>query len=176
MHGNNFNKAIYQFSEMNQSDGTLQSIENIPSEIESQQENGTGAMELLNFRFQARNLSVDWRKLSLIDVDRISETMDIDQLQEYIELVTYASLDELTDIDPLFVKLFRLSQFTIEYLLHSQDYLKLLLNKEKQKISKKDKIVKITEEEIKKVKNENILLKKENKKRRRMLEEQQVRL
>jgi hypothetical protein len=159
---------------MNQSDGTLQSIENIPSEIESQEnENGTGDMELLNFRFQARNLTVDWRKLSLIDVDRISETMDIDQLQEYIELVTYASLDELTDIDPLFVKLFRLSQFTIEYLLHSQDYLKLILQKEKKKISKKDKIVKITEDQINKIKNENILLKKENKKRRRMLEEQQ---
>ena len=95
-------------------------------------------------------------------------------MQEYIELVTYASLDELTDIDPLFVKLFRLSQYTIEYLLHSQDYLKLILNKEKGKNHKRDKTVKHTEDEMAKVKNENIQLKKENKKRRRMLEEQQV--
>ena len=80
-------------------DNTLQSIENLPRD-------GGGAddeNELLEFRFQARNLGVDWRKLSLIDVDHIAQSMDIDQLQEHIELVTYASLDELDSVDPLFV-------------------------------------------------------------------------
>ena len=99
--------------------------------------------------------------------------MDIEQLQEYIELVTFANLDELTNIDPLFVKLFRLSQFTIEYLLHSQDYLKLLISKETEKIAKRDKKIKNSDSELAKLRNEIIQLKKENKKRRRIVEEQQ---
>ena len=99
--------------------------------------------------------------------------MDIEQLQEYIELVTFANLDELTNIDPLFVKLFRLSQFTIEYLLHSQDYLKLLISKETEKIAKRDKRIKNSDSELAKLRNEIIQLKKENKKRRRIVEEQQ---
>ena len=55
-------------------DNTLQSIENLPSENDENE-------PLLEFRFQARNMSVDWRKLSLIDVDAIAASMDIDQLQ-----------------------------------------------------------------------------------------------
>ena len=55
-------------------DNTLQSIENLPSENDENE-------PLLEFRFQARNMSVDWRKLSLIDVDAIAGSMDIDQLQ-----------------------------------------------------------------------------------------------
>ena len=58
---------------------TLQSIENLPSESDSVPNNEEA--HLLDFRFQARNISVDWRRLSLIDVDRIADTMDIEQLQ-----------------------------------------------------------------------------------------------
>ena len=147
-------------------DNTLQSIENLPSENDENE-------PLLEFRFQARNMSVDWRKLSLIDVDQIAHSMDIDQLQEHIELVTYASLDELDSVDPLFVKLFRLSQYTIEYLLHSQEYLKVVMDREKGKLGKKDDIIRQNEATQAKLKSELIQVKKENKKRRRMIEEYQ---
>ena len=39
---------------------TLQSIENLPSESESVPNEEA---HLLDFRFQARNISVDWRRL-----------------------------------------------------------------------------------------------------------------
>jgi len=150
-------------------DNTLQSIENLPRDADDENENSA----LLEFRFQARNLGVDWRKLSLIDVDHIAQRMDIDQLQEHIELVTYASLDELDSVDPLFVKLFRLSQYTIEYLLHSQDYLKGVMQREKLKLTKKDEVIKSREVTESKLRAELVQVKKENKKRRRMIEEYQ---
>ena len=61
-------------------DNTLQSIENLPSENDENE-------PLLEFRFQARNMSVDWRKLSLIDVDAIAASMDIDQLQARFQVL-----------------------------------------------------------------------------------------
>ena len=97
---------------------TLHSIENLPTE--DTETDDFSKDEPLNFRFMARNVSIDWRSVSLIDIDRIAQTMDIAALQEHMELVTFANLDEIFDLDPLFVKLFKVAQYTIEYLLHSQ--------------------------------------------------------
>ena len=59
---------------------TLHSIENLPTE-----QTGSGEIENdpepLNFRFMARNINIDWRSVSLIDIDRIAQTMDIPALQ-----------------------------------------------------------------------------------------------
>jgi len=35
-------------------------------------------------------------------------------------VVTFCNIDAVADLDPLFCKLFKLSQYIIEYLLHSQ--------------------------------------------------------
>lgn len=56
--------------------------------------------------------------------------MDIPALQQHIELVTFAKLDSLYDIDPLFVKLFQIAQYTLEYLLHSQVPNKVIIEQE----------------------------------------------
>ena len=88
-------------------------------------------------------------------------------------MVTYASLDELDSVDPLFVKLFRLSQYTIEYLLHSQEYLKVIMEREKSKTAKKDEKIRFSDSEKEKLRAELVQVKKENKKRRRMIEEYQ---
>jgi hypothetical protein len=57
---------------------TLQSIENLPSEhSESMQENN----DPINFRFLARNIEIDWRSVSMIDIDTIAHNMDIPALQ-----------------------------------------------------------------------------------------------
>ena len=99
--------------------------------------------------------------------------MDITALQEHMELVTFANLDEIFDLDPLFVKLFKIAQYTIEYLLHSQDYLKNSIAKEEKRVRQESRKVRDANFEIEKLKKTIIELKKENKKRRRIVEEQQ---
>jgi len=137
----------------------------------------------MNFRFMARNIAVDWRQVSLIDIDRIARDMDIAALQQHIELVTFAKLDSLYDIDPLFVKLFQIAQYTLEYLLHSQvrfldlmvificlkkDFLKNSICEEQKKVEKEKKKHLATMKEVAYLKEQITSLKKTNKQRRQM--------
>lgn len=127
----------------------------------------------MNFRFMARNIAVDWRQVSLIDIDRIARDMDIPALQQHIELVTFAKLDSLYDIDPLFVKLFQIAQYTLEYLLHSQDFLKNSVCEEQKKVEKEKKKHLATMKEVAHLKEQIGSLKKTNKQRRQMIADQQ---
>jgi len=127
----------------------------------------------MNFRFMARNIAVDWRQVSLIDIDRIARDMDIAALQQHIELVTFAKLDSLYDIDPLFVKLFQIAQYTLEYLLHSQDFLKNSICEEQKKVEKEKKKHLATMKEVAYLKEQITSLKKTNKQRRQMIADQQ---
>ena len=136
----------------------------------------------MNFRFMARNIAVDWRQVSLIDIDRIARDMDIPALQQHIELVTFAKLDSLYDIDPLFVKLFQIAQYTLEYLLHSQvksslilsdfiqfqDFLKNSVCEEQKRVEKEKKKHLVTMKEVAHLKEQISSLKKTNKQRRQM--------
>ena len=136
----------------------------------------------MNFRFMARNIAVDWRQVSLIDIDRIARDMDIPALQQHIELVTFAKLDSLYDIDPLFVKLFQIAQYTLEYLLHSQvksslilsdfiqfqDFLKNSVCEEQKRVEKEKKKHLATMKEVAHLKEQISSLKKTNKQRRQM--------
>lgn len=127
----------------------------------------------MNFRFMARNIAVDWRQVSLIDIDRIARDMDIPALQQHIELVTFAKLDSLYDIDPLFVKLFQIAQYTLEYLLHSQDFLKNSVCEEQKRVEKEKKKHLATMKEVAHLKEQISSLKKTNKQRRQMIADQQ---
>ncbi len=185
---------------------TLHSIENLPSEISEDHDRGstffsnaskasTAMVKFkalsthivsgggMNFRFMARNIAVDWRQVSLIDIDRIARDMDIAALQQHIELVTFAKLDSLYDIDPLFVKLFQIAQYTLEYLLHSQvrfldlmvificlkkDFLKNSICEEQKKVEKEKKKYLATMKEVAYLKEQITSLKKTNKQRRQM--------
>ncbi|XP_045395093.1 zinc finger protein DZIP1L isoform X3 [Lemur catta] len=81
------------------------------------------------FKFQPRRESVDWRRISALDVDRVARELDVATLQENITGVTFCNLDREVcshcgqPVDPALLKVLRLAQLTIEYLLHCQDCL-----------------------------------------------------
>ncbi|NWI94320.1 DZIP1 protein, partial [Pitta sordida] len=81
------------------------------------------------FQFRARHESPDWRRLSAVDVGRVSQEGDVAVLQVHLEHVTFCSAERercphcQRPADPLLLKLLRLVQLCTEYLLHSQEYL-----------------------------------------------------
>jgi zinc finger protein DZIP1 len=60
-----------------------------------------------------------------VDLDRVQKELDLATLETLLNNITYASLDR-EDLERLgdqhFLKLFRVAQLTIEYLLYTQDY------------------------------------------------------
>ena len=63
------------------------------------------------------------------DVDRIAADVDIQELERLLGNITAASLrkDELSRYgDETFLKLFKLSQMSIDYLMYTQNYLEML--------------------------------------------------
>ncbi|XP_006883476.1 PREDICTED: zinc finger protein DZIP1L [Elephantulus edwardii] len=88
-----------------------------------------GAYTLPTFSFQPRRQSVDWRRISTLDVERVARELDVATLQENLSSVTFCSLDREAcsrcgqPVDAALLKVLRLAQLTIEYLLHCQDVL-----------------------------------------------------
>lgn len=89
-----------------------------------------GAYTLPTFKFQPRRESVDWRRISALDVDRVATGAGRGYLQENIAGVTFCNLDREVcgrcgqPVDPVLLKVLRrLAQLSIEYLLHCQDCL-----------------------------------------------------
>ncbi len=93
------------------------------------------------FFFQQRRGHLDLRGISSVDLDKLIREVDVDSLQLYIENITFCNLREedlryLTD--PQVIKLFKISQLTIEYLLYSQDlFISNLSSLSKKYVSKK---------------------------------------
>ena len=78
------------------------------------------------FFFQQRRGRLDLRAVSQVDLERVIRDVDVDVLQAFLENITFSNLREedlrfLTD--QLVIKLFRISQMTIEYLLYAQENL-----------------------------------------------------
>ena len=63
------------------------------------------------------------------DIDRLVGEVDLATLEQLLQNITYARLDR-EDLERLgdahFIKLFRLSQLSIEYLIYTQNYLETL--------------------------------------------------
>ncbi|XP_039101644.1 zinc finger protein DZIP1 isoform X2 [Hyaena hyaena] len=132
------------------------------------------------FQFRPRLESVDWRRLSAIDVDKVAGAVDVLTLQENIMNITFCKLEDekcphcQSGVDPVLLKLIRLAQLTIEYLLHSQDFLtsQLRLLEERLRLSLADgeqgkKLLAKQAGEIK-------LLREECKRRKKMISTQQL--
>lgn len=72
------------------------------------------------------------RRLSTIDLEHVVKHVDIDGLQRHVEEITFLNLRE-EDLrlmtDPHVIKLFRIAQLMIEYLIHAQEQLALNLNR-----------------------------------------------
>ncbi|XP_075924710.1 cilium assembly protein DZIP1L isoform X2 [Petromyzon marinus] len=81
---------------------------------------------LMPFKFRERREPVDWRRLGAVDVERVAREVDVATSQEYITTVTYCDVTSercarcQAPADPLLVKLLRLAQLTVEYLVHTQ--------------------------------------------------------
>ncbi|XP_027867245.1 cilium assembly protein DZIP1 isoform X1 [Xiphophorus couchianus] len=103
----------------------------IPSLLNSplSQQSAALGMAPAAFKFRPRRESVDWRRINAVDVDLVASQLDVDALQEHIGTVTFCSLDGercqrcQTPVDPALVKLLRLAQLSVEWLLHCQEVL-----------------------------------------------------
>lgn len=93
----------------------------------------SGASAVLPFKFRPRRESVDWRRINAVDIELVVSQLDVDALQEHVSAVTFCSLDGercqrcQSPVDPALIKLFRLAQLTVEWLLHCQEFLTLNL-------------------------------------------------
>lgn len=106
------------------------------------------------------------------DLERIQKEIDLKALETLLQNITFAQLerDDLERLgDAHFIKLFRLSQYSIEYLLYTQNYLESLcktLDVEYRQTY--EKTVK-TEEAVKKYQSELKLIRKELKLKQKTL-------
>ncbi|KAL7299478.1 hypothetical protein TKK_0007717 [Trichogramma kaykai] len=102
------------------------------------------------FNSHTSRVRVDWNRISSIDIDRVIRERDFNTVDENVNNVVDYCLDSEYDVkilDPNFVKLFRLSQLAVEYLLYCKQYL--------------DQSVVILKEELKYKLEENVKLKEE---------------
>ncbi|XP_063224043.1 cilium assembly protein DZIP1 isoform X2 [Bacillus rossius redtenbacheri] len=79
----------------------------------------------MGFSFHLRRGRVNWHKIDAIDVDRLIQERDVATLQENLASIINYSLDAEYDVkilDPSFVKLFRLAQLSIDYLMYSEQH------------------------------------------------------
>ncbi|XP_066454169.1 cilium assembly protein DZIP1L isoform X2 [Eleutherodactylus coqui] len=128
---------------------------------------------LQSFRFRPRKDLIDWRRFSAIDVDRVAYELDISTLQETVSTVTFCNLDNekcpycQQPVDPVLLKVLKLAQLTIEYLLQCQEFLCNNVAQLEDQVQKaigehqktKDDMAK-QGEELRKVKEENKIRKK----------------
>uniref|UniRef100_A0A8C3YCG3 Cilium assembly protein DZIP1 n=1 Tax=Catagonus wagneri TaxID=51154 RepID=A0A8C3YCG3_9CETA len=132
------------------------------------------------FQFRPRLESVDWRRLSAIDVDKVAGAVDVLTLQENIMNITFCKLEDekcphcQSGVDPVLLKLIRLAQLTIEYLLHSQEFLTSQLHhlEERLRLSLAD--CEQSKKLLSKQAGEIKLLKEECKRRKKIISTQQL--
>ncbi|XP_065314196.1 cilium assembly protein DZIP1-like isoform X2 [Gordionus sp. m RMFG-2023] len=81
--------------------------------------------------FKPRKIKIDWKKIASIDFDTFSPDKDFDKVQQNIFNITYCDIENefgTTNLNVNFIKLFKISQYTIEYLLFTQDRLLKKIN------------------------------------------------
>uniref|UniRef100_A0A4W3I425 C2H2-type domain-containing protein n=1 Tax=Callorhinchus milii TaxID=7868 RepID=A0A4W3I425_CALMI len=132
------------------------------------------------FKFKHRHESVDWRRISAIDVDRVGSELDFVTLQENIMNITFCNMDSekcpycQNPLDPVLLKMFRLAQLTIEYLLHSQEYLTSNLQIYEEKLQAADSEKEQIKKEFCKLSEEIKSQKEECKRRKQIISSQQM--
>ncbi|XP_062480591.1 cilium assembly protein DZIP1 isoform X1 [Pezoporus occidentalis] len=143
---------------------------------------GTGSVPFPAFQFRDRHEGPDWRRLSAVDVCRVSREGDVAALQEHLEHVTFCSAERERcphcqgPADPLLLKLLRLAQLCTEYLLHSQEYLSAQLGSLEEALraalAQRDQLGK----EMTQCSQEIKALKEECRRRKKMISTQQMML
>ncbi|XP_039292326.1 zinc finger protein DZIP1L isoform X2 [Nilaparvata lugens] len=90
------------------------------------------------FNFSLYKGRVDWKKLGAVDVDRLISEKDLELLSDLLRNVTNLNLESDFDVkvlDPDFVKLFRLAQLSVDFLLHCKSYLENCLYDSQHKLN-----------------------------------------
>ncbi|NWR27149.1 DZIP1 protein, partial [Tachuris rubrigastra] len=134
------------------------------------------------FQFRARHEAPDWRRLSAVDVERVSREGDVAALQVHLEHVTFCSAERERcphcqgPADPLLLKLLRLAQLCTEYLLHSQEYLSAQLGNLEEALreaqAQRDQMGKEVAQRLQEIQG----LKEECRRRKKMISTQQMML
>ncbi|XP_065534126.1 cilium assembly protein DZIP1 isoform X3 [Lathamus discolor] len=143
---------------------------------------GAGSVPFPAFQFRDRHEGPDWRRLSAVDVCRVSREGDVAALQEHLEHVTFCSAERERcphcqgPADPLLLKLLRLAQLCTEYLLHSQEYLSAQLGSLEEalrgSLAQRDQLGKEMTQRTQEIK----VLKEECRRRKKMISTQQMML
>ncbi|KAJ6660865.1 hypothetical protein lerEdw1_017022 [Lerista edwardsae] len=134
------------------------------------------------FQFRARHETPDWRRLSAVDVERVASEVDVAALQEHLGHVTFCTAERercphcQAPADTLLLKLLRLAQLCLEYLLHSQDYLSAQLRSSHERLRAADTNRDQLAKEVARGAQEVRLLKEECKRRKKMIAAQQMML
>lgn len=132
------------------------------------------------FQFRPRLESVDWRRLSAIDVDKVAGAVDVLTLQENIMNITFCKLEDekcphcQSGVDPVLLKLIRLAQLSIEYLMHSQEFLTSQLHAVEERLRLSLANCEQSKELLSKQAGEIKFLKEECKRRKKMIATQQM--
>ncbi|XP_036312235.1 zinc finger protein DZIP1 isoform X4 [Pipistrellus kuhlii] len=132
------------------------------------------------FQFRPRLESVDWRRLSAIDVDKVAGAVDVLTLQENIMNITFCKLEDekcphcQSGVDPVLLKLIRLAQLSIEYLMHSQEFLTSQLHAVEERLRLSLANCEQSKELLGKQAGEIKFLKEECKRRKKMIATQQM--
>lgn len=120
---------------------------------------------------------MDWRWLNTIDTDKVAGTVDVLMLQENI---TFCKLEDekcphcQSGVDPVLLKLIRLAQLTIEYLLHSQEFLTSQLHGLEERLRRSLAEGEHSKKLLTKQAGEIKLLKEECKRRKKLISTQQL--
>ncbi|XP_073432610.1 cilium assembly protein DZIP1L isoform X2 [Dendrobates tinctorius] len=135
---------------------------------------------LQSFRFRPRKDLIDWRRFSAIDVDRVAYELDIPTLQETVSTVTFCNLDNekcpycQQPVDPVLLKVLKLAQMTIEYLLQCQEFLCNNVAQLEDQVQKAVDEHQKTKDDMAKQGEELRKVKEENKIRKKLFEAQQT--
>lgn len=106
----------------------------------SQEASIDGLYDEKGFFFRQRRGRLNLRRIEAIDIERMIREVDVDILQQNVEDITFCDFgeDDLHFLsDRQVVKLFKMAQLTIEYLLYSQGKLVSNLNDLSKKYSAK---------------------------------------
>ncbi|XP_073068539.1 cilium assembly protein DZIP1 isoform X3 [Manis javanica] len=131
------------------------------------------------FQFRPRLERVDWPRLRAIDVDKVAGAVDVLTLQENIMNITFCKLEDekcqhcQSGVDPVLLKLIRLAQLTIEYLMHSQEFLTSQLHHLEERLRLSQADGEQSQKLLAKQAGEIKLLKEECKRRKKMISTQQ---